>query len=79
MAKEYEDEKEDDGLDGIVSAAKNDPRMKELAGDKEEGTDESEDEDESADSVEDCLNEAFDKRNDREGFVNAMKRAIGGY
>lgn len=80
MAKD-EDEK-DAGLDVIVKEASKDPRMKAITGDGDAGTEEtgeSNDEDESTDGIDDCLNEAFDKRNDREGFVSAMKKAIGGY
>lgn len=80
MAKD-EDEK-DAGLDVIVKEASKDPRMKAITGDDDAGTEEtgeSNDEDESTDGIDDCLNEAFDKRNDREGFVSAMKKAIGGY
>jgi hypothetical protein len=80
MAKDDEKAK-DDGLDIIVEDAKKDPRMKKMAGDESEAEEETGagDEDESTDSVDDCLNEAFDKRNDREGFVSAMKKAISGY
>lgn len=79
MAK-YDDEKaKDAGLDIIVEDAKKDPRMKAMSGDDaEEETGEGKDENDSAEGIDDCLNEAFDKRNDRAGFVAAMKKAIGG-
>jgi hypothetical protein len=73
--------KDDDetGIESIAKEASKDPRMKEIAGnDAETETGETEDE-EGDGGIEDCLNEAFDKRNDRAGFVSALKKAIQGY
>lgn len=72
--------KDDDetGIESIAKEASKDPRMKGITGDDAE-TETGDSEDEGDGGIEDCLNEAFDKRNDRAGFVSAMKKAIGGY
>jgi len=66
------------GIESIAKEASKDPRMKDIAGDDAE-TETGETEDDGDSGIEDCLNEAFDKRNDRAGFVAAMKKAIAGY